>query len=114
MRIIGYGLMALALFFYVKTIQAIWTLVAESRRLESGRAAQSHMVASRMESSSQGVPGKLHSQANRPVFHYNVRSDAGRHGLNCKVDPAEFASCFLGTSFTYWLLKFLYALTSAA
>lgn len=36
MRIIGYGLMALALFFYVKTIQAIWTLVAESRRLESG------------------------------------------------------------------------------
>jgi hypothetical protein len=35
MRIVGYTLMVAAFFFYIKTIQSIWTLVAESRLLKS-------------------------------------------------------------------------------
>jgi hypothetical protein len=34
MRIVGYAFMVAAFFFYVKTIQSIWTLVAESRILK--------------------------------------------------------------------------------
>lgn len=36
MRIVGYGLMGVAFVLYFKTVQTIWLLVAESRKLKSG------------------------------------------------------------------------------
>lgn len=34
MRVVGFGLILLALVSYVSTVRAIWTLVRESRRVE--------------------------------------------------------------------------------
>lgn len=34
MRVVGVSLVAVALFFYVSTVRAVWTMVRESRQLE--------------------------------------------------------------------------------